>query len=44
MKEITDKVRCNNCYGVFDEDIEKCPNCDTDEYLMQPFMVGESEV
>ena len=40
VQEITDKVRCNNCYGVFHEDIAECPKCKTDAYLMQPFIQG----
>jgi hypothetical protein len=42
-KEVTDKVRCNNCYGVYDEDITECPKCKTDKYLMQPFMHNDKE-
>lgn len=38
QKEVIDKVRCNNCMNVYDEDILECPKCKTDEYLMQPFM------
>lgn len=37
IRLILDKVRCNNCYGVFDEAITGCPKCKTDAYLMQPF-------
>lgn len=37
-QEVTDKVRCNNCYGVYDENVTVCPKCKTDQYLMQPFM------
>lgn len=29
--------RCNNCLGIFDEDIAECPTCKTDGFLMQPF-------
>lgn len=41
MVEVTDQVRCNNCMGIFDEDVVDCPNCHTDEYLMQPFTKEE---
>lgn len=37
MTDQEQKVRCNMCYGVFDEDIIECPKCKTDNYLMQPF-------
>lgn len=36
-KEVKDKVRCNKCMTVHDENIEECPKCKTDKYLMQPF-------
>ena len=36
-KEVTDKVRCNNCIGVYHEDTNECPTCKTDAYFMQPF-------
>lgn len=42
-QEVTDKVRCNNCYGIYDEDIKVCPKCKTDEYLMQPFMHNDKK-
>ena len=35
MKE--EKCRCNNCLLVLRGDIEECPICKTDKYLMQPF-------
>lgn len=38
VKEVADKVRCNNCMGIFDENINVCPKCGTDAYLMQPFV------
>jgi hypothetical protein len=34
---IEDKVRCNNCMKVYDQNIKQCPECKTDKYLMQPF-------
>lgn len=37
MVEVTDKVRCNNCMSIFDEDTIECGNCNTDQYFMQPF-------
>lgn len=40
--QINNKVRCNNCYGIFDEDLQECPKCKTDEYLMQPFEDNKS--
>lgn len=36
--EVKDKVRCNYCMLIQDENITECINCKTDEYLMQPFM------
>lgn len=39
MIEINDKVRCNNCMNVYDEDIDQCPICKTDGYLMQPYYI-----
>ena len=36
--EVTDKVRCNNCMAIFDEDTIECSKCHTDEYFMQPFV------
>ena len=43
MKEVRDKVRCNMCYGIYDEDIVECPKCKTDAYLMQPFWERDNE-
>ncbi len=35
------KCRCNNCMAIYDEDIIECPKCQTDRYLMQPFIPGK---
>jgi len=31
-------VRCNKCYNIYNADIDVCPECLTDKYLMQPYM------
>lgn len=41
---ITNKCRCNNCYGIFEEDIKECPKCKTDAYLMQPYEENNIEI
>ena len=38
VTEADDKVRCNNCMRVFDLSIEECPVCETDAFLMNPFI------
>ena len=42
--EITNKCRCNNCMRIYQEDIDICPICNTDSYLMQPFVPSEFDI
>lgn len=34
---IINTCRCNNCMNIYLENIEICPICKTDNYLMQPY-------
>lgn len=42
------RVRCNNCMIVYDEseydeNVTRCENCQTDKYLMQPFIPSKND-